>query len=336
MKQSSYMLFTVLVFSLFIIISFSLTNCKKEENPIKFPKGTFPDSLVNLANINSSFDDYNLTLYQLLTESHILFSSNRKSSGGQFDLEQGIISFTFDQTNGSFNMESSISNNAFFDKLINQAKTPENDFGPYTLFSTLDGFEYLLISSVNAQGNLDLYYLKNRPVYGTNLPDIVGPNPIKLLNTSSDDAYICFDSNYDTAYFGSNKDGDFDIYQQMKPAEKKFDAWFDLDYSASTKVDSINSDSEDKCPMVLRKVMVFSSNRSGGMGGFDIYYSIFKNGNWNSPINLGPGINTSSDEYRPVLGFKADYTNSFMIFSSNRPGGKGGFDLYFTGIEFTE
>ena len=80
--------------------------------------------------------------------------------------------------------------------------------------------------------------------------------------------------------------------------------------------------------------MVFTSNRPGGMGGFDLYYSIFRNGNWSSPVNFGPRINTSSDEYRPVLGSNPDFTNQFMMFSSNRTGGKGGFDLYFTGVEF--
>jgi WD40 repeat protein len=336
MIQLSYNRFTLIVFSLFILVSVSLTNCKKEENPIKFPLGTFPDSLVNLTNINSPFDDYNLTLYQLLDETPILFSSNRKSSGGQFDLEQGSIVFTFDQTNGSFNMEASMTNNSFYEKLINQAKTPGNDFGPYTFFSALDGYEYLLLSSVTNDGDLDLFYLKNRPVFGSSLPDIIGPNPIKLLNTSSDDAYICFDSNYDSAYFVSDREGVFNIYQETKPLEEKFDSWFDLDYSASIKVDSINSSSDDKCPAIYNNIMIFSSNRPGGLGGFDLYYSIFKNGNWNSPINFGPDYNTSSDEYRPVIGFKPKYTNNFLIFSSNRPGGKGGFDLYFTGIESSE
>jgi hypothetical protein len=80
--------------------------------------------------------------------------------------------------------------------------------------------------------------------------------------------------------------------------------------------------------------MVFASNRAGGFGGYDLYYSILKNGFWSSPVNLGPRINTSSDEYRPVIGFNPDFTNKFLMFSSDRPGGKGGFDLYFTGIDF--
>ena len=74
--------------------------------------------------------------------------------------------------------------------------------------------------------------------------------------------------------------------------------------------------------------MVFTSNRPGGLGGYDLYYSVFRNGKWSSPVNLGPRINTASDEYRPIIGYDPDFTNQFMMFSSNRPGGKGGFDLY--------
>ncbi len=79
-----------------------------------------------------------------------------------------------------------------------------------------------------------------------------------------------------------------------------------------------------------------SSNRAGGFGGYDIYYSVFRNGNWSSPVNMGPRINTSSDEYRPVIGSNPDFTNNFIMFSSNRPGGKGGFDLYFSGLQLPE
>ena len=73
---------------------------------------------------------------------------------------------------------------AFMAKLINAAETPGNDFGPYRTFSSYDGFEYFILASENVEGNLDLTYLKNRPVYGSTLPEIEGPNPVKLLNTS--------------------------------------------------------------------------------------------------------------------------------------------------------
>ncbi len=335
MKKSLYSNHIVLVFSILSITVF-LIGCTPIENPIKFPQGTFPDSVINMADINSAYDDYNMALPTLYGYSPIIFSSNRRSSGGQFDLEQASISFIFDQTNGSFSLEADMTDEAFLDRLITKAKTPGNDFGPYRLYSSSDGFEYLLLSSVNGDGNLDLFYLKNRPAYNSSLPEVDGPYPIKLFNTNSDDAYICFDSDLDSAFFVTNKDGNFDIFLQKRPVEKDIASWFNLDYAISTRIESVNSSSDDKCPMVFKKIMVFTSNRPGGMGGFDLYYSIFKNWKWSSPVNLGPGINTSSDEYRPVIGYHPDFTNLFMMFSSNRPGGKGGFDLYFTGVEFPE
>jgi hypothetical protein len=291
--------------------------------------------VINIADINSPYDDYNVALYQLSSSLPIIFSSNRKSSGGQFDIEQASISFSFDQTNGSFKVSSAMTNDQFLLKLINAAKTAGNDFGPNHLYSPTDGFEYLLLSSVSSSGNLDLYYLKHRSVSSSNLlPDVLGPYPIKLLNTLSDDAYICLDSNLDSAYFTSSRDGNFDIFLHTRPVAKELDIWFNLNYELSTKVDSINSSDDDKCPMVYKKVLVFSSNRPGGLGGFDLYYSIFRKGKWSSPVNFGPGINTSADEYRPVIGYNSDYTNLFMMFSSDKPGGKGKFDLYLTGVDF--
>ena len=78
--------------------------------------------------------------------------------------------------------------------------------------------------------------------------------------------------------------------------------------------------------------MVFASDRPGGMGGYDLYYSVFQKGKWRSPVNFGPKVNTQYNEYRPILGSNSAFTNNFMIFSSDMPGGKGGYDLYFLGL----
>jgi len=287
-----------------------------------------------MSDINSPFDDFNTSLFHLYGNISLIFSSNRGSSGGQFDLVQGLLSFTFDQTNADFELGAEIYEDAFLAKLINAANTTGDDLGPYQLFSTVDGFEYLLLSSVNGSGNLDFYFLKNIPVFGNNLPDVSGPTAIKLLNTSSDDVYISLDANQDSAYYSSNVEGNFEIFLKSKSLETPLDTWFNGDYTAGTKVDSINSAGEDKCPCVFRKAMVFASNRSGGLGGYDLYYSIFRKGKWSSPVNFGPEVNTSFDEYRPVLGTDPEYKNNFMIFSSNRPGGQGGYDLYFRGVTF--
>ncbi len=319
-----------------VFIATLFSHCKKTENPIKFPLGAFPDTVINLTGLNSEFDDYNIALYELYGNAPIVFSTNRASSGGQFDLEQGLFSFVWDQTTGIFDYSTEIINDQFLTNLISSAETPLNDFGPYRMFSTTDGYEYTVLASGTEAGDLDLFYLKNPPAYNNIIPSVEGPFPVKLLNSDSDDAYLSFDANMDTAYFTSDRGGDFDIYLMARPSDKELYKYFDQDFSPSVTVDNVNSSSDDKCPLVFRTVMVFASDRPGGLGGFDLYYSLFENGSWSVPVNFGPTVNTSFDEYRPVLGHHPDFSNLFLMFSSNRPGGKGGFDLYFTGVEFPE
>ncbi|MGA1976716.1 MAG: hypothetical protein ABSG89_02555 [Bacteroidales bacterium] len=314
-----------------LFISFGLTDCKKS-NPIKYPNGTFPDTVSALTDINSQYDDINTDLYTLNGSKVLIFSSNRNSSGGQFDLVQASLSYTWDQTNGKFTLSAGLTSDPFLTKLLATANTSGNDFGPYSLYSSTDGYEYLILSSQNGNGDLDFYYLKNWPVNGNTLPNILGPYPITWLNTSSDDAYLSFNLMQDTVYFSSAAGGNFDIYMKPVSSDTSLSDYFNRSYSASAKVDSVNSDGNDKCPYICGKIMVFASDRGGGMGGFDLYYSVFRNGAWSSPINFGPSINTQYNEYRPVLVSDASFTNYLMIFSSDRPGGKGGYDLYFTGI----
>jgi hypothetical protein len=326
---------TFIVFCI-IITSFVFSGCKKNEDPIKYLLGTFPESVINLEGINSSDDDYNMNLPQLFGMMPVIFSSNRGSSEGQFDLFQGLIQFTFDQINGNFSIHTEMTSDPFYNSIFSKANTMENELGPYSFFSSLDGFEYFLYSSVNGEGDLDYYYLKYLPYFGTVLPLINGPFPLTLLNTSSDEAYICLNNRKDTIYFSSDRDGSFRIYSHAMPPGTTQEAWFNLNHAPSVPVESLISEGETKCSYVHKNIMVFSSNRPGGNGGYDLYYSLLRGGEWSSPVNFGPGINTPSDEYRPVLGTYPGFTNHFIIFSSDRPGGKGGFDLYLTGMEFPD
>jgi len=107
----------------------------------------------------------------------------------------------------------------------------------------------------------------------------------------------------------------------------------DKPFFNSKKLDDINSNANDMCPFFHKNVMVFASDRTdlGGFGGFDLYYSVFKNGKWSSPINFGPEINTEADEYNPILGSVTDFKSSYLIFSRKEKG-RSDFDFYFTGI----
>jgi hypothetical protein len=103
---------------------------------------------------------------------------------------------------------------------------------------------------------------------------------------------------------------------------------------------TLSSEGEQKCPFVTGRMMVFASDRTCGYGGLELYYSTFSEGGWSAPVNFSDKINTRYDEYRSIVILPWESTNHFMLFSSNRPGGSGIYDLYFagfnkmTGIEF--
>jgi hypothetical protein len=242
------------------------------------------------------------------------------------------MDYTWDKTTGVFDFNSEITSDAFLTKLIDSANTSGDDFGPFRTFCAKDGFEYMVLASENGGSNHDIYYLRNMPSNGSTVPAVSGPFPATLLNTDYDDEYICFDVTQDSAYFSSNRGGDFDIYL-ADTCKYGISIFLNGDYPATVRpADSLNSPFNDECPFIYKKIMVFASNRPGGMGEFDLYYSINKHGKWSSPINFGPGINTTSNEFRPVLLTNKDFTNYILIFSSDRPGGLGGYDLYFKGV----
>jgi outer membrane protein OmpA-like peptidoglycan-associated protein len=75
------------------------------------------------------------------------------------------------------------------------------------------------------------------------------------------------------------------------------------------------------------KMLFFSSNRPGGIGGKDLWYSVYKsNKKWSTPKNLGNTINTTGDEMSPFIHFDG----KTLYFSSDGRPGMGGLDIYFS------
>ncbi|MBC6411251.1 MAG: OmpA family protein [Ekhidna sp.] len=74
------------------------------------------------------------------------------------------------------------------------------------------------------------------------------------------------------------------------------------------------------------KTLYFVSNRPGGYGGRDIWFTEKKEGQWDKPKNLGSVINTFKDETTPFIHFNGES----LFFSSDGYPGMGGFDLFQT------
>ncbi len=73
------------------------------------------------------------------------------------------------------------------------------------------------------------------------------------------------------------------------------------------------------------KLLFFASNMPGGQGGTDLYYCELINGQWSTPVNLGPKVNSQGIDNFPFM-----HPTGRLYFSSNRQGGKGRRDVYYT------
>lgn len=334
--HSTIMKSTIYIVFIFIITAF-ITGCPGGR---LYDSGTISETPVNLADINSEYDDYNSDLHMIAGEMPLIFSTNRQSRGSDFDFIYYYLVMRRDLETGRYyigeidfkNSDAYSSSLHLLNALAHANTTGYDQLGPYTFFEGRDRFPYsrkcIFLYSDNTSGNQDIKFMEN--LGGNNYSD---PLPVAFLKSAHDDAYPSVNADSSAIYFCSDREGTFDIYRA--DIDNKISFYNNIKGTSAksiAKETELNSAADDKCPFVNGNLMVFTSNRAGGFGGYDLYYCRFSNGKWSEPMNFGSKINTSADEYRPVTLQLWQFTNDFMIFSSNRSGGKGGFDLYYVGI----
>jgi outer membrane protein OmpA-like peptidoglycan-associated protein len=89
---------------------------------------------------------------------------------------------------------------------------------------------------------------------------------------------------------------------------------------------AINTPSWDAQPSLSAdgRELYFVSDRPGGRGGYDIWYSQLHETGWTKAINLGAPINTPFDEISPYI----HVNNQNLYVVSNGHPGFGGYDIY--------
>ena len=145
------------------------------------------------------------------------------------------------------------------------------------------------------------------------------------LNTRNNEGAQTLSSNgrymYFTACDRPSGSGSCDLY---------FSAFNDGKWSEPYNLRSpVNSPYWESQPSISAdgKTLFFSSNRPGGMGGKDLWYSTLNEKNmWTIPVNLGNKINTIGDEMSPFIHFDG----KTLYFASDGKIGMGGFDIYMT------
>lgn len=88
----------------------------------------------------------------------------------------------------------------------------------------------------------------------------------------------------------------------------------------------INTENVEDSPFISidGNWLYFSSNRGGGVGGMDIWFSQKVSGVWTEPLNLGTVVNTTANEG----GLYLTSDGNKLYFTSDRTGGFGSSDIW--------
>jgi hypothetical protein len=328
---------------------------------IHFPVGHVPETVTNFRELNTPYDDFNAAAPPMLLGNDWLgLSTNRSAPAAGNRIALFRTNYWFRQTDGSFTTGA-----------VERGTLPlaheGPEFGP--LFVRLDqpparvtrlppgsppardgGEVSLLFTGRNAAGDLDLHVSEPfDPETAAAGPTIKVAPAARLNLAGSDQAYASFGPD-GRLYLASNHGGHFDIYavKAGPPAGAHGDAWLTwlADPTAPAAelepVAALDSPGDDTAPSMLDGTMVFASNRAGSAGGYDLYWSTFAAGSgWSAPVPIAVA-NGPTNEFRPTLiavGSEAlsataepTFDNQLLLFSSDRPGGLGGYDMYYVGV----
>jgi outer membrane protein OmpA-like peptidoglycan-associated protein len=144
----------------------------------------------------------------------------------------------------------------------------------------------------------------------------IGP----VVNTKYHDSNFGFSPDGKTLYIYSDE-GNGDVYYTNNLSE---DTWSEP-IALNDNINSSGYSEKSVSQSADGNTLFFSSNRPGGNGGFDIYYSTKnRKDEWGPSKNLGKVINTEGDEDGSFI----QYDGKTLYFSSTSHNGMGGFDIF--------
>ncbi|RIV53175.1 flagellar motor protein MotB [Flagellimonas taeanensis] len=176
----------------------------------------------------------------------------------------------------------------------------------------------------NNQPFLDLYVAQKKNDEG----ELFGPKKFsRKINTKYHEASVAFTPDQKTIYFTRNNYG-----KKLKRGKEGVNhlkiyrsKWVDNEWTEAEELPLNSENYSTGHPAISPdgKKMYFVSDRPGGYGETDIYVvDILENGELSEPENLGRTVNTDAKEMFPYV------TEDALYFSSNRPMGLGGLDVY--------
>ena len=280
-----------------------IKECNTGKELVKNPTRVFIDNIGNT--VNSTDRDYSPIINA--DESVMFFTSRRNNTtGGKKDEGDGLyledIYITHKLSNGSWSQ-------------------PENPGKP------LNSDNHDAIVGLSADGQRLFIYKgdKGGDIYECELKGDEWSKPSKLdktINTIYHESSASFSFDLRTIYFVSNREGGYgnhDIFVSSLNEKGKWEEAVNLGAEINTPFDEggifMHPDG---------KTFYFSSTGHKTMGGFDIFKTVFENGKWSEPENVGYPINTTGDD----LFFTVSANGKHGYYSSAKKGGIGLYDIY--------
>lgn len=293
------------------IIEKKINECETGKQLVENPVRVFIDNIGSV--INTSFPDYSPIVNA--DESIMMFTSRRDNSTGMRK----------DEGDGGFYEDIYITH-----KLDNGYwSQPENPGKP------LNTDNHDAIVGLSADGQRLFIYKgdKGGDIYECHLKGDEWSKPTKLdktINTIFHESSASFSYDLRTVYFVSNREGGYglhDIYVSNLNSKGKWEDALNLGAEINTPYDE-----EGIFMHPDGKTFYFSSKGHNTMGGYDIFKTVFEDGKWSEPKNLGYPINTTGDD----VFFTVSASGKRGYYSSAKKGGAGNHDIYivtFLGVE---
>lgn len=252
-----------------------IIECENGKELQQHPVRVFVDNAG--AEVNSKYSDYGPVISA--DESVLFFTSRREGTTG------GVIDPALNEYMEDIYM--SLKQNGVWTKAVNLGAPLNTEEHDANSGISADG-QKLLIYSANGHGDL---YESTLTGDKWGVAQSLGKN----INSNGHESSACYSSDGKSIYFVSDNPeatlGDRDIFVSTKDEKGKWGKAVNLGSTINTPYGE-----EGVYLHPDGKTMYFSSEGHKTMGGYDIFKSVYENGKWSEPENLGFPVNTPDND----------------------------------------
>lgn len=287
----------------------------------------FPQALFWMGDLSRNLSDY------LMAKAYYSLYLEQKNNNSFYEEKAEAQLNNFDKID---KLRSDTSSEVTVEHLSLPVNSPFSEFGGFQqgenklYFTSVQPLMSESESGLLGNSYLSSLYVSDFTTRGLSLPvKVTEP----LNSNTKHTANICF--NYDASEVWFNRcemSGEYKYRCDIYNAKLENGRW-----TYPEKI-SINTDEYTSTQPYFyidsteNEVLYFVSDRPGGVGQLDIWFSVRKKGKYNAPTNLGSIVNSPGNEITPFF----DGESGKLYFSSDWYYGLGGYDVFYSPGSFSD